>query len=277
VQIPKRTLGKTGVEVTIMGLGGEGVLRTFGREREAYGLINRAIDLGINYFESARAYSGSESYYGLALKERRKEIFLTSKSHARDKDGALAHLHETLSNMKADHLDLWQVHDVRTNEDVEEIFGPRGALEAFREARDKGLVRFIGVTGHHDPLITKRCIELFDFDTVLIPVNPGEPFYMNYVDTVIPAASQKGMGIIAMKVYFRGFASRIPGFSGMEPFFRFALSQPVTTAVIGCDSIQQLEESVSFAASFTPMTDEEQTELLEFVAPHARQLMYYKP
>jgi aryl-alcohol dehydrogenase-like predicted oxidoreductase len=179
--------------------------------------------------------------------------------------------------MKTDHLDLWQVHDVRTDKDIEEIFGPRGSLEAFREARDKGLARFIGVTGHHDPLITKRCIEMFDFDTVLVPVNPGEPFYMSYLDTVIPAASQKGMGIIAMKVYFRGFASRIPGFAGMEPFFRFALSQPVTTAVIGCDDIRQLEENVSFASSFTPMSQQEQDELLEFVAPYARQLMYYKP
>jgi aryl-alcohol dehydrogenase-like predicted oxidoreductase len=277
VQIPKRTLGKTGIEVTILGLGGEGVLRTFGHEQEAYQLIHRALDLGINYFESARAYSGSESYYGLALKERRRDIFLTSKSHARDKQGALAHLHETLTNMKTDHLDLWQVHDVRTDEDVDEIFGPRGALEAFREARDKGLVRFIGVTGHHDPLISKRCIDMFDFDTVLIPVNPAEPFYKSYIDTVLPAASQKGMGIIAMKIYFRGFATRIPGFTGMEPFFRFALSQPVTTAVIGCDDIHQLEENVSFASSFTPVPQKEQEELLEFVAPYARQLMYYKP
>jgi predicted aldo/keto reductase-like oxidoreductase len=277
VGIPKRTLGKTGVEVTILGLGGEGMLRTFGHEQEAYPLINRAIDLGINYFESARAYSGSESYYGLALKERRRDIFLTSKSHARDKQGALAHLHETLTNMKTDHLDLWQVHDVRTEEDMEEIFGPRGALEAFREARDKGLVRFIGVTGHHDPLITKRCIEMFDFDTVLIPVNPAEPSYKSYTDTIIPPASQKGMGIVAMKVYFRGFAARIPDYQGMEPFFRFALSQPVTTAVIGCDDIHQLEENVSFASSFTPMPQEEENKLLEFVAPYARQLMYYKP
>ncbi len=277
MRIPKRTLGKTGVEVTILGLGGEGVLRTFGREQEAYQLIHRAIDLGISYFESARAYSGSESYYGVALKERRSEIFLTSKSHARDKQGALAHLHETLTNMKTDHLDLWQVHDVRTDEDVEEIFGPRGALEAFREARDKGLVRFIGVTGHHDPLITKRCIDRFDFDTVLIPVNPAEPFYKSYIDTVIPPASQKGMGIIAMKVYFRGVVARIPGYQGMEPFFRFALSQPVTTAVIGCDDIHQLEANVSSASSFTPMSQKDQNELLEFVAPYARQLMHYKP
>jgi predicted aldo/keto reductase-like oxidoreductase len=276
VNIPKRTLGKTGFAATIMGLGGEGVLRTFGYEQKAYQLINRAIDLGINYFESARAYSGSESYYGLALRERRKDLFLTSKSHARDKQGALAHLQETLTNMKTDHLDLWQVHDVRTDEEVKEIFGPRGALEAFREARDKGLVRFIGVTGHQDPLVTKRCIEMFDFDTVLIPVNPAEPFYKSYIDTVIPVASSKGMGIIAMKIYFRGFATRIPGFTGMEPFFRFALSQPVSTAVIGCDDLRQLEENVSFASSFTPMSKREEDELLEFVAPYARQLMYYK-
>ena len=128
MDIPKRKLGKTGVEVTILGLGGEGVLRTDGYEKEAYALINKAIDLGINYFESARAYSGSEGYYGLALKERRQEIFLNSKSHARDKKGALQHLHETLKNMKTDYLDLWQVHDVRTEEDIEEIFGrERGA------------------------------------------------------------------------------------------------------------------------------------------------------
>ena len=276
MKIAKRPLGKTGVEVTLLGLGGEGVLRTFGYEQEAYQLIHRAIDLGINYFESARAYSGSESYYGLALKERRKDIFLTSKSHARDKEGALVHLHETLTNMKTDHLDLWQVHDVRTEEEVEQIFAPQGALEAFRKARDQGLVRFLGVTGHHDPLITKRCIERFDFDTVLIPVNPAEPMYKSYIDTVIPSASRKGMGIIAMKIYVRGFASRIPGFRGMEPFFRFALSQPVTTAVIGCDNIHQLEQNVTFASSFTPMSREEQDALLEFVAPYARQLMYYK-
>jgi len=175
MEIPKRKLGKTCVEVTIFGLGGEGILRTYGHEKEAYALINRALDLGINYFESARAYSGSEAYYGKALKERRKNIFLTSKSHTRDKKGALIHLNETLRNMKTDHLDLWQVHDVRTEDDIAEIFGPKGALEAFVEAKEKGFTRFIGVTGHHNPMILKRCVEMFDFDTVLLPVNPAEP------------------------------------------------------------------------------------------------------
>jgi aryl-alcohol dehydrogenase-like predicted oxidoreductase len=277
MEIQKRKLGKTGVDVTLLGLGGEGILRTFGYDDEACALINRALDLGLNYFESARAYSGSESYYGKALRERRKEIFLTSKSHARDRKGALEHLQETLKNMKTDHLDLWQVHDVRTDDDVKQIFGPGGAIEAFVEAKQKGLTRFIGVTGHHDPEILKKCISLFDFDTVLLPVNPAEPHYNSFLDEVAPFAGQKGMGIIGMKVYFRGFAARLPWFQSMEPFLHFALSQPVTTVVIGCDSIPQLEENVTFAVKFNPMPREKMKDLIEKVKPFSRQLMYYKP
>jgi aryl-alcohol dehydrogenase-like predicted oxidoreductase len=275
--MPQRILGRTGAQVTILGLGGEGILRTFGREREAYGLINRALDLGITYCESARAYDGSESYYGKALRERRDEVFLTSKSHARDKSGALAHLHETLRNMKTDHLDLWQVHDVRTGNDIEAIFGPGGAIEAFVEAREKGLVRFVGVTGHHDPAIIRACIELFPFDTVLLPVNPAEPAHRNFISGVIPLAREREMGIVGMKVYLRGLAARIPGQMGMARYLRFALSQPVSNIIIGCDDLLQLEENVRFAEAFIPLTGEEQVELIRHVAPFARQLMYYKP
>ncbi len=277
MKIPVRTLGKTDSKVTVLGLGGEGVLRTFGHDREAYALINRAIDLGITYFESARAYSGSEAYYGRALKERRKDIFLASKSHARDRKGALSQLEETLRNMRTEYLDLWQVHDVREEADVREIFGPGGAIEAFAEAKEKGLVRFIGVTGHHDPGILVKCIELFDFDTVLMPVNPAEPFYKSFPDKVVPIAQKKRMGIVGMKVYFRGFASKIPWYETMEPFLHFALSHPVTTVVIGCDSVEQLEENVTFAARFKRMQEKQIETLIEKVNPFARQLMYYKP
>lgn len=275
--IPKRKLGKTGVEVTILGLGGEGVLRTHGYDRAAYDLINRALDLGISYCESARAYDGSESYYGKALRERRGEVFLTSKSHDRRKAGALAHLTQTLRNMQTDHLDLWQVHDVRTDADIEEIFAPGGAIEAFVEAKEKGLVRFIGVTGHHDPAVIRACIERFPFDTVLLPVNPAEPAHESFIDEALPSARERNMGIIGMKVYLRGFAAKIPGYTGMEPFFRFALSQPVSTVVIGCDDLRQLEENVRFAASFQPVTGEESAALVRHIAPFARKLMYYKP
>jgi aryl-alcohol dehydrogenase-like predicted oxidoreductase len=275
--IPTRPFGSTGEQVTLLGLGGEGVLRTFGREREASALVNRALDLGIRYCESARAYAGSESYYGRALRARRKDVFLTSKSHDRTRQGALAHLHETLANMRTDHLDLWQVHDVREVGEVEEIFGPGGAIEAFGEAKTKGWTRFIGVTGHHDPAVLRMCIERFAFDTVLMPVNPAEPAHRSFLETVLPLAREKGMGIIGMKTYFRGFASRLPGYTSMEPFFRYALSQPVSTIVIGCDSIAQLEENVRFAESFEPMPPGEQEKLIRDISPFARQLMYYKP
>jgi len=277
MNLEKRKLGSTGEEVTIIGLGGEGILRTFGHEKQAVRLINHAIDLGINYFESARAYSGSERYYGAALRDRRKEIFLTSKSHARDKQGALAHLTETLANMNTDHLDLWQVHDVRTQEDIDEIFGPGGCIEAFCEAKAKGLVRFIGVTGHQDPSILQQCLQLFDFDTVLLPVNPAEPSHDSFLEAVVPLARSKGMGIIGMKVYFRGFATRLSGYESLKPFLHYALSQPISTAVIGCDNLDQLEENVAFAATFQPMTQDELGSLIDMVAPVARTLMYYKP
>jgi len=275
--IPTRILGNTGQKVTILGLGGEGVLRTFGQEREAYALINRALDLGVNYCESARAYSGSESYYGQALKERRNEIFLTSKSHARDRAGALAHLHETLTNMKTDHLDLWQVHDVRKESDILEIFGPHGAIEAFQQAKQEGKTRFIGVTGHHNPSIIKKCIELFGFDTVLMPINPAEPAHRSFIEHILPLAREKNMGIIGMKVYFRGYAAHLPWYTSMEPFLRFALSQTISTVVIGCDDIVQLEANVEYARSFEPMPTTEQQKLVRDVAPFARKLIYYKP
>lgn len=275
--LEKRKLGSTGQEVTLIGLGGEGILRTYGYERNAVNLINRAIDLGVNYLESARAYSGSEQYYGKALQDRRKEIFLTSKSHARDKQGALKHLDETLSNMNTDYLDLWQVHDVRTGHDVSAIFGAGGAIEAFHEARSKGLARFIGVTGHHDPVILKRCLELFDFDTVLMPVNLAEPSHKSFVEDVAPIALSKGMGIIGMKVYLRGMMTQIPWYESPKPFLSYSLSQPISTAVIGCDNIEQLEENVALASMFHPMTAEEIRDLTHKVSPFARSLLYYKP
>lgn len=277
MNIPKRKLGGTGEEVTIIGLGGEGLLRSHGYDKEAYGLINLALDLGITYCESARAYDGSEAYYGKALAERRDEIFLTSKSHARDKAGALEHLHQTLRNMRTNHLDLWQVHDVRSQVEIEKIFGPGGAMEAFVEARVQGKVRYIGVTGHHDPAIIRACIERFDFDTVLMPVNPAEPAHRSFLDQVLPVAVKKEMGIVGMKVYLRGLATRIVEDGGLEQFLRFALSQPVSTVVIGCDDSEQLEQNVRYAMAFEAMSIEQQEILTEAVAPVARQLMYYKP
>jgi len=270
--IPKRRLGKTGAEVTILGLGGEGVLRTHGMDKEAAGLISAALDLGINYMESARAYASSELYYGAALKGRRDKVFLATKTHARDKAGALAHLAESLSNLKTDHLDLWYLHDMRTMAELEQASAPGGALDAFKEAKDKGLVRFLGVSGHEDPVVIRKCIESFDFDVALVPVNPAEPHHKCFLEEVAPAAGRRDVGLVGMKVYLRG---RIE--APKKLLFNYALTQPISVAAIGCDNIEQLNENAEIASTFFNLKQREVQRLSEIISPYARELLYYKP
>lgn len=274
--LPKRPLGKTGEEISILGLGGEGILRTHDEEERAVPLIQRAIDLGITYFESARAYSSSESYYGLALQERRREIFLASKSHERNGDGALKHLEFTLKNMKTDFLDLWMIHDVRSPKDIEQIFAPRGAIKAFEAAKRNKLVRFVGISGHRNPTILLRAIDLFPFDVVLIPVNPAEPHYWSFLGEVLPKALDKGMGILGMKTLSRGVSVKIFGKELVEMFLRFAMTQPISAAVVGCETIEQLETNVRIAQSFQPMDQTEQNVVINRVKSYSREMMYYK-
>ncbi len=270
-EIPKRRLGKTGAEVTVLGLGGEGLLRVPGRIKEAGHLIGTALDLGINYFETASAYESSESYYGAALNERRTGVFVAGKSHARDRSGASAHLQQTLKSMKTDYLDLWSIHDVRSADDIAEIFGPGGAMEAFVEAKEKGLVRFIGVSGHYDPVVVKQCLENFDFDVAEIPVNPAEPDYKCFLEEVLPVAGPADVGIIGTKVLLRGRLSVPP-----RMLLSYAITQPIATAVVSCDSVDQLKENVDAALDLQMLKLKEVQWLTGFVSKYARELMYYK-
>jgi predicted aldo/keto reductase-like oxidoreductase len=274
--LPKRMLGNTGQEISILGLGGEGILRTFGQEREALSLIQRAVDLGITYFESARAYAGSESYLGMALGERRKGIFLASKSHDRTMDGALRQLEESLKNLKTDYLDLWMIHDVRTPQDLDRIFGSNGVIKAAEKAKKNRLVKFVGVSGHRNPAILTRALNLYRFDVVLMPVNPAEPHYGSFFTDGMRIAKEKGMGILGMKTLSRGGSVKIFGEESVESFLRFAMSQPISAAVVGCDTIQQLEMNVRIAQAFQPMPQREQEILITKLTSYARELMYYK-
>ena len=274
--LPKRILGNTGEEISILGLGGRVFFRTFERGKEAIPLIQRALDLGITYFESARAYGGSESYYGRALRERRKEVFLASKSQDRTRDGALRHLEETLKNLRTDYLDLWMIHDVRTARDIDLIFGPNGAIKAFEGAQKNRLVRFIGVSGHRNPAILARILHLFPFDVVLMPVNAAEPHYWSFFTDAMRIAHEKGMGVLGMKTLSRGVCVKILGEEGVENFLRFAMSQPIAAAVVGCDTMEQLEMNVRIARAFEPMSEREQEILTQKVTSYARELMYYK-
>ena len=271
--LPTITLGETGVQVTRFGLGGEGVLRTWNRDREATALIRRALELGVTYFESARAYAGSEDYLGAALGADRPRIFLTSKSAERTRAGAMRDLETTLRNFRTDYVDLWQVHDLREEEEWEQVTGLGGALEAFEEARQAGKARFLGVTGHHHPYLLARALREYPFQTVLMPVNVAEAHLPGFLTETLPAAQQRGAAVVGMKVLGGGMFVR----AGLPPdlMLRWALSTPASVLTLGCGSVEELEANLR-AVEAGPLTDEEAAPLLAAIQPHAERAAYYR-
>jgi aryl-alcohol dehydrogenase-like predicted oxidoreductase len=279
MSITTRLFGKSGPRVTQVGLGGEGVLRTHGREPEARAVIEQAALQGITYFDSAQAYAGSQSYYGSFWRSNhalRSRIFQTSKSAARDFLGAKADLNDSLEIMGLERLDLWQIHDVRTRRDIEEIEGPEGALQAFLQARDAGLVRYIGVTGHHDPKILEYAVKNWPVDAVLMPVNPAEALLGGFLDRVMAKARDRGLAVIGMKVLGGSHYIYPPSGVTAELLLRFALSREVSTAIVGCGNAREVEALASAGAHFQPLTDEEERKLLDIFRPHARRMAYYR-
>lgn len=271
--------GTTGVEISRVGLGGEGILRTHGQDKAAEEVISEALGQGITYFDCARAYAGSEAYYGLVwnrFPEQRARVFQASKSAERTKEGALADLERTLAIMHLDRLDLWQIHDVRTTDDLHRIAGPGGALEAFLEAKATGRVRFIGVTGHHDPEILTRAVREWPIDSVLLPVNPAEGALGGFLDSTLAAARERGIATIGMKVL--GASHYLMPKAGLtaELLIRFALSQGIDLAVIGCSTPAEVRNLAAAGSSFEPLTPVAQRQLIDIFRPQARQLAYYR-
>jgi aryl-alcohol dehydrogenase-like predicted oxidoreductase len=262
-----------------IGLGGEGVLRTTGREPEARAMLESAYRSGIRYYDSAPAYAGSEQYYGHFWDkhpEWRALTFQTSKSARRDAEGAQEDLVRTLSRMERDHLGLWQIHDVRDIDDIRQVEGPDGALRAFYEARETGSVRGIGVTGHHDPTILLHAVNNWDVDSVLLPVSPVETAIGGFSDKVIPAARDRGIGVIGMKVMGGGnYISQEGGFTP-ENLIRFALSQDVDLVIAGCSTPGEAEFLARQEKVFTRMNEEEQAEMVGSVSTYAERLAYYR-
>lgn len=249
--IPTRPLGKTGHAVTLFSLGGEGVLRTHGRTTEAVAVIHRALDLGVNYCDTAPAYSSSMDYYGAALGERRRQIFLASKTADRTRDGSLRILDDSLRRLRTDHLDLWQLHDLRTMSDVETIFSKRGAIHALMQAREEKRVRFLGLTGHHDPAVLLEAMRRFDFDTVLVALNVADVHRRPFAHSILPEAAQRGMGVIGMKVFAAGALVGPGGSFKPAEAMHYVLSLAgVSTVVIGCSTPAEVEANVLAAKRF---------------------------
>jgi predicted aldo/keto reductase-like oxidoreductase len=257
--IPKRLFGKTGEKLTIIGqAGGRFPMITF---EEAKAVTLRAYELGINYFDCARIYwnGKSEEVYGAVLPPFRKNIFLTSKSPERSRAGAEADLEKSLRALKTDYLDLWQIHQVSEMSEVEQIFGPNGAIEAFVAAKKAGKCRFMGFTGHHDPEVHLAMLKHYNqYDTILMPMNAADPSYLSFEKMVLPVAVERGMGIQAMKSTAN--AGLLSGLH-LKECLSYVLSLPVHCVALGCTTVGQVEDDVRVAQQFRPMGAEEMAEL----------------
>jgi predicted aldo/keto reductase-like oxidoreductase len=257
--IPTRTLGRTARTVTLFGLGGEGVLRTYGEQKAAVQVISRALDQGVTYCDTAPAYAGSIDYYGAALGERRKQIFLASKTHDRSRDGSLRLLDDSLRRLRTDHLDLWQLHDLRTQSDLNRIFSKGGALEALLQAQSEGRVKHLGITGHHDPAILLEAMRRHSFDTVLVALNAADVHRMPFASTVVAEARKQNMGVIAMKVCAQ---KRILACMSMAEALGYAWSIPgVSLAIVGCETPAEVDENAEIARAFRPLTPDAMRDL----------------
>jgi aryl-alcohol dehydrogenase-like predicted oxidoreductase len=265
--------------VTRVGLGGEGVLRTFGQRPAAVAVIREALKQGIRYFDSARVYAGSEGYYGAvwpAEPNLRARVFQASKSASRDREGALADLDHSLATMGVPYLDLWQIHDVRTERDLKTIEGRGGALEAFQEAKRLGKTRFIGVTGHHDPEVLTRAVNDWPVDSVMLPVNPVEGALHGFFTSTLALAKEKGIAVIGMKIL--GASHYILPELGMTPetLVRYALSQEITVAIVGCSTPLEVQALAKVARGFEKLSAQDQEDLVDRIRPHAKELAYYR-
>ena len=270
--------GQSEARVTTVGLGGEGVLRTTGRWPEGREVISEALSQGIAYYDSAVAYAGSQGYYGQFWRERpqeRAKIFQTSKSAQRTREGAWSELQDSLRTLGVDYLDLWQIHDLREPGDLETIAGPGGALEAFVQAKEQGLARHIGVTGHHDPQLLTRAVLSWPVDAVLLPVNPVEACLDGFLNQTLPAAREKGLAVIAMKVLGAGHYLAPQAGVDAVSLIRFALAQPVTTVIVGCADPAQVRE-LARAGELGPLPQQEQERLKELYRPQAKRMAFYR-
>ena len=249
--IPKRVFGKTGEKLTVIGqAGGRYPLNTF---EEAKAITRRAYDLGINYFDNAHGYwrGRSEEVFGEVLPAVRKDVFITTKTTDRTRKGAEAELRLSLKRMKTDYVDLWQIHSVTSDEDLEKIFAPGGAIEAFEAAKKAGKCRFIGFTGHHDPAAHLKMLDLYDgYDTILMPFNPADPSYLSFERQVLPKAVERGLGIQGMKSTANAKLLQI--FSAKK-CIHYVLSLPIHCLAVGCTTLGQIEDDARFARQFKPL------------------------
>jgi aryl-alcohol dehydrogenase-like predicted oxidoreductase len=270
-EIPKRAFGRTGVSVSILGLGGWhiGVQK---EKAESIRLIQTAMDAGVNFLDNSNDYNEgqSEIRMGEAIKGRRDKVFVMTKHNFRDKKSALRDLEVSLKRLQTDHLDLWQFHSIERVEDPDWIFSPNGAIEAARLAKSQGKVRFIGFTGHKSPdYHLKMLAKPFAWDAIQMPLNALDPHFRSFEKLVLPEAAKRRLGIVGMKPMAFQNAPKTGVISSVE-CLHYAMSLPVSVTITGCETMERLETALKAARSFRKFGDIEMQALRDRMQPFVK-------
>jgi aryl-alcohol dehydrogenase-like predicted oxidoreductase len=299
--MPTRNLGKTGYKVGIFSLGGQAALEKPNNFDTAVPIVERALDLGVNYIDTSSIYGGperwSEQYVGKVMAHRRDQAFLATKTKERTRDGSMRMIEKSLQLLQTDHIDLWQLHDIGTMTDVNQVFDKGGAMEALLDMQQQKVVRYLGITGHYRPDALMECIHRHPFDTILMAMSAADPHHYSFNQQLLPLAVEKQMGIIGMKIPGRGrllsswtpqppevqkkmwegmVPAPTPGTLTMQQAMYYTLSRPVSTVIIGCDSIAQLEHNVQLARDFTPLSPGQEQELVAKAEPVAKPSLFFR-
>jgi len=280
-EMPMRTLGRTGVKVSLVGLGGWHLGFKFIDEESSVRIIRTAIDNGINFMDNCWDYNegASEERMGKALKDGyRERVFLMTKIDGRTKQEATKQLDESLKRLQTDHIDLVQHHEILRYEDPHRIFDEEGANAALVEAREAGKISFIGFTGHKDPRIHLHMLEVarengFQFDAVQMPLNVMDAHYRSFEKMVLPELVEQNIGVLAMKTLANGTILESKTVTAIE-CLQYAMNLPSSVVITGCESMEDLEQALKAARTFRPMTEEQVRSILDKTAEAASRGKY---
>ena len=276
--LPKRQLGETGERIPVFGLGGGGLFHLSHRREDAIALLDRALDLGVRYIDTAAQYGDgvSERTIGEVANRRRQEMYLATKTLERTYDGVLRAAERSLERLRVDTIDLYQIHGLRTHDEARTVLSANGAVAAMERLRGEGVVRHIGVTGHYDPEVLRSTIVEHPFDCILLTLNPADPHYRPFQRELLDTAVEKKLGIVAMKIVAKGRLLRADGVRTMREALGYALSFPLSVAIAAVSSVEELEENVEIARRFRPLSDERLRELEELTAHYQREANFFK-
>jgi hypothetical protein len=270
-----RVFGKTGERFSILSFGAQRIVDAHQcSEAEAIRMVNYALDHGIRYFDTARVYSDgqSEERVGKVAKHRRQEMWIATKTRGRTREEAMAHLEESLVALQTDHVDEWRMHNLWSMEELNKLTAPGGALEAALRAREQGKVRYISMSGHRNPQVQVEALNRFPFDSMLVALSALDHFILSFAEEFLPVANAKGIAVIGMKVMALG---KLEGC--YDRALRYTMGLPISTTIVGMESMDQLKRNLAVAEKFTPLDDVEKLELYtEIIHLATPQVMRWK-